>query len=176
MVKMLKIILFILFFLLALIYFVPKSSLYYYGEQNLEKEHIVINNETLKESLFQLDVQNFELYYNNIESVNVKNMSFTLLVLSNNISLQDIKLNSIVQDFLPLSIETITVHQDIFNPLVINLNAKGAFGVINGTFHLLEKQLKMTLNPSKQMLQSYKKSLLYFKKEKQGTYSYAKTF
>jgi len=175
MVKISKIVFFILFFLLSLIYFVPKSSLYYYAEHSLEKEHIVINNEKVIENLFQLELQEFELYYNNIQSAEVNTMSLRLLIFSNTIEIEGVKLNSIAKDFIPLSIDNITLHQDIINPLLITINAKGLFGSIHGTFHLLEREVNITLNPSTQMLKSYKRTLSYFKKI-EGEYYYAKTF
>jgi len=174
--KLLKFSAYTLFFVFALMVFVPKSSLYYLLEENIKKFDIVISQETLEESLFSLEIQNLEISAKKIESGVVQEAEITLLLFYNSVHLREIKLSSLVEAYLPSKIEELDVTYTIFNPLVLKIEANGEFGELNAEYEILDKNLSLRLSPSNMMLKKYKKSMKMFKKSEDGEYVYAKSF
>jgi len=170
-----KFFVYLLFFIFALILFMPKSSLYYFAETELKEFGVLISNETLVESFSTLKVKNLDVSVKGIESVDIVSADFTLLGVYNNISFQNIKLSSIVEAYLPSKIEDMNIVYSLLHPLSIRAKAIGDFGEVNANFDLLELKLKADLKPSKLMLRRYRSSLHFFKKSKEGEYIYAKS-
>ncbi|MDF1878180.1 hypothetical protein JHD46_00850 [Sulfurimonas sp. SAG-AH-194-C20] len=174
--KLLKLFAYILFFIFALIVFVPKSSVYYLLEKNLKKFDVVVSKESLSESLFSLEADNLEVSVKGIEGGVVETANITFLLFYNNVSFRNIKLSSLVEAHLPSEIDRIDVTYTLFHPLVLVLHAKGQFGEINGEFNILKRDLNVTLRPTNTMLKKYKLSMKIFQKYKDGAYIYAKSF
>ena len=174
--KMSKFLAYILFFLLAFIYFSPKIALYYMAEKELSKFDVVISNEIVKDSGFSLELEDASLYVKSIESAQAKETSLTLLGVYNTLNVKDIKLSSAVGAFLPLNIYVIDASYMLFNPLNVTVSAEGEFGEMKASFNILEKLLHVEIYPSSLMLQKYKSSLREFNKNEDGSYSYDKNF
>jgi len=174
--KLGKFFIYFFFFVFALILFTPKESIYYLAEQNLKKFDVVISKESLKSTLFSLNIENLEITTKGIDSAIIEKADITLLLFSNNITLENIKLSSVVDSFVPSKISNIELNYTIFNPLVLTGELEGKFGVADVKLHILDRNLSVVLYPSKLMLKGYKKSLNYFTKGEEGEYKYAKTF
>lgn len=166
---------YLLFFILALILFMPKTSLYYFGELQLKQFGIVISNETLVDSFSSLKAEKLDISVKGVESAYIDSMEFTFLGVYNDVKLEKIKLSSIVEAYLPSKIKLVNIEYSVLNPFNIQADSIGEFGEIDIEFNLLELQLKAELRPSKLMLQKYKRTLRFFKKSKKGEYSYAKS-
>ena len=176
MVKVLKLLAYMLFFVLALVYFIPKDSVYYYAENQLKLHKIILSQEEIVENKFSLDINNAELLYSEIESAQVENINLKFFLVYNSINVENITLSEMANSFVPTQIQTLHVEYTIFNPLSVRLNAVGDFGEIDASFNILDTNATAILIPSKIMLQKYKKSLRYFKKNENGEYQYDKTF
>ena len=156
--------------------FSPKSSVYYFGEHELKKFGVVISEETLHESTLSLEIKNLNISLKEIESAVVKKVDITLLLAYNSIHLENIKLSSLVESYLPSKIDSLDLKYTIFNPLHIKGEALGQFGEATIDVSISDRNATLSLKPSKKMFTSYKKTLRMFKKSKNGEYVYAKTF
>ncbi len=176
MVKILKFLAYVTFFLLALIYFIPKSSVYYYVEQELALKKVIVSQEKIVENSFSLDIKDATLFYDEIQSAKIQNVNTKLFLVYNSVEAQNIVLSDMVSSFIPVNIDTLTIKHTFFNPLKLELNAKGKFGEMSGEVNILDKNISIILIPSKIMLLKHKNSLAKFKKNEKGEYQYDKTF
>lgn len=75
--KVLKTLLLTLFFILTLIYFFPKENLYFLVEEKLQKEKIIISNETIEFNFIGFFLKDFDLYYDGIKVAKIENLDIT---------------------------------------------------------------------------------------------------
>ena len=167
---------YVLFFILALMYFSPKVSLYHLMEKELKKYDVVISDERVEDRGFSLDVNSLTLYAKGINSASVENINIKLLALYNSIDISNIRLSSIATTFIPVRINELHITYSIFNPLNITAEGSGGFGEAEGTFNILKRTLNLNVIPSPKMLKQYKNSMRKMKKNEDGSYSYDKSF
>jgi hypothetical protein len=167
---------YVIFFTLALMYFTPKASLYYMLEKELKKYDVILSGETVSDNGFSLSLENSNVYVKDIQSAQVKDANIKLFALYNSIHIQGIVLSDVAGTFLPLEIKNTNIVYSIFDPLNVNLNSKGDFGSANGSFNLVDKKLHLDVMPSDTMKRKYRNSMRQLKKQKDGSYSYDKTF
>jgi len=173
--KLLKFVAFLLFFIFALILFVPKESFYYLLEQKLEKFDFIISNEKLEDKTLSLNIENLDISAKGIEALTIKEADVLILGLYNSVELQNIQLSSLVESYLPAKIEKVDISYTILNPLVVQADGYGTFGDARVAVNILEKKARLVLKPSKIMLNKYRNSLRKFKKSKNGEYIYEKS-
>ncbi len=176
MVRILKLLGYTLFFILALIYFMPKVSLYHYAEQKLAENKIIFSNESAVDNGLSLKLSNVNVSYSEIQSATVKNIDIKLLIFYNSLSVENIELSSMASSFVPLHIKTLDIKYTILNPVTIIANASGEFGEANARLNILDKNVTILLTPSKLMLNKYKNTLQSLRKNQSGEYEYVKTF
>jgi len=176
MVKLLKFLAYIIFFIFALIYFLPKQSLYYFAEQELEKQQVIFSDEEIIEKTFSLQLQHSTLSYQSISSAEVAYIDIKLLAFYNVITIQDINISSVASTFIPLNVNKVEVKQTLFNPLNVVFKAYGEFGEAEGVFHILDKNVSLILKPSPLMLKEYGSTLRELHKNEKGEYQYDQTF
>lgn len=174
--KLSKFLAYTLFFIFALMVFIPKSSLYYLLEENMKKFDIVISKETLQENIFSLKVQNLEISFKDIHGAVIEEADITLLFFYNSLKFENIKLSSLLEAYLPAKIQELQVTYTIFKPLLVKIEAEGEFGEMQAEVDILERNLSIKLQPTNIMLKQYKKSIKMFKKSQEGDYVYAKSF
>jgi len=176
MVKVLRIFTYMVFFILALIYFIPKSSVYYYVEKELELYNIILSQEEIVQNNFSLDINNAQVTYQKIDSAEIENIDVKIFLVYNSIDLVNVKLSSMASAFIPTKIDILNLKYSVINPLHIEVEASGEFGDVKGEIDVVDRNLSMILSPSELMLKKYKNSLKLFKKNEQGEYEYDKTF
>lgn len=164
------------FFLLALMYFTPKESLYFLLEKELKTYDVIISNEELKDSGFTLKLENAELFVKSIKSASAKEVNVKIFALYNSVTLSDITLSSVAASFIPLKIDELSVAYSILNPLKIKAYGVGEFGEAGAAFNLLDRTLHIDVQPSDKMKKEYRNSMRQLQKSEDGGYSYDKTF
>lgn len=169
--KILKFFMYIALFIGSLIVFLPKESLYNFAEKELEKHQIVVSNEVRDEKILTLNVSNANLYFEGINIGKFENLSFCSYFVYTKVNLNQLSLMDSFSAFLPSPISNITLKHSILNFSKIFINSSGAFGELNAQFDIFTKTLKVELNASKIMKDSYLKSLSYMKLEN-GVYTY----
>lgn len=174
--KLLKFFGFLLFFLFALMAFMPKESFYFLLEEQIKPYGVIISNEVLDGGIFALDIKNLEISVKGIESAVVESARVTLLGVYNEVAFTNIELSSLVENYAPPSIQSVAISYTLANPFAIKATAQGDFGEAKGSFSFLELSAQVKLTPSTLMQMQYAKSLKMLKKDADGEYSYAKTF
>lgn len=167
---------YLMFFILALIYFSPKSSTYYLLESKLEPLGVVISSEVLKDSGFSLNIEDAKISFKSIDSATVGFSEVKIFGIYNSLSLFDIRLSTTAKTFLPLKIKSAKVTYSILHPLSIRANARGVFGSLEANFNIIDTTLRIVVVPSQKMLKNYKSSLKNLKKDDNGGYVYDKSF
>lgn len=160
------------FFIVALLYFTPKVSLYYFLETKLNQLNIVIGLEEAVDNGFTLDLKHQTVYYKSIQSATIKEANLHFFILYNALNFKDITLSSIAKSFFPLYIENATIQYTLFNPLYLQVAIDGEFGKSNVRYSILKRTLHIELLPSDLMLNSYMNTLKNMHKNKEGEYSY----
>ena len=163
---------YLLFFIMALILFVPKSNLYFFMEKSIKPYGVILSNETLHPELFSLNISHIDVSVQGIDSAVIHEAKITLLGVYNAVELKGIRLADVAKSWIPLYVAEATLHYSVVNPLVIEGFTKGDFGEAKAVFSLKEQHLHVVLKPSKLMIQKYKNSLRKLKKLKSGEYIY----
>ena len=176
MVKISKIFAYFVFFILALIYFLPKLNLYYYLENELQNHQIVLKEKIKIGTGFALELKSTDVFYNSIDIAKVENIKLKIFFLYNTMQVKNVKLSNLAASFIPEDIEQIDIRYSIINPLNIVAHLNGGFGVANINFNVLDKNVSVDLIPSKIMLQRYQNTLRNFTKTGDKEYKYVKTF
>ena len=164
------------FFIVSLMAFFPKENIYFLLEKELKNFDVIISKEHVSSTLLSLNLQKLEVTTKGIESALIEDVSVTLLVFSNSMTLENIKLSSLVEAYLPSKIDALQVTYTIFDPLHINAVGTGSFGEAEASFNISSRELEVILKPSKKMLSKYRNSLRRFKKSENGEYVYVQSF
>ena len=174
MVKIAKFFGYLFFFLAMVLFFLPKVELFYLAEKQLEPLKIVISNEKLHDSGFSLELRDAKVYFEGIESANIEQLKISPWVFTNSVTLRNIELSHAAKSFVPLDVESVELSYHLFNPVAVNIYAKGGFGELTGELDLINRTVMIFMNPSPKMRKEYAHTLRHLKKEKNGEYSYAK--
>ncbi len=172
--KLLKFFAYPLFFILALMYFIPKTNIYYFLEQKLKPYGVVISSEEIKEGMLTLEIDNADVSLKAIDSAHIAEIKVGIFALYNSVTLNDITLSSAAESLVPLSIAHAKVGYAIWNPLHVTAHAQGDFGEADVKFNLINMSLHLHLTPSDIMLKNYKNTLQNLSKNEQGEYVYDK--
>ncbi|MBL0687298.1 MAG: hypothetical protein JJV95_07495 [Sulfurospirillum sp.] len=168
--------LYLIFLILSIMYFTPKSNFYYFAEKQLQKIDIIISTETIDDRLLTFKVEYLDVSYNEIQSAKIDSVTIKIFGIYNSLNFENIVLSSVAQSFLPLNIENIHIVYSILNPLNIKIHALGDFGETNIEFNFIGRVLHVVLNPSELMLQDYQHTLQKLNKNENGEFIYDKTF
>lgn len=165
-----------LFFIFALLFFIPKISLYHYAEKEMQKQKLVFSNEEAIDKAFALSLHDIDLSYDSIESAKIQNVEIKLFVFFNHIRIENIELSDVAASFLPLKIHKLDIKYTLLNPLEILASSKGEFGEASARVNILDRNASVILIPSELMKKKYTKTLRTLKKNTEGSYEYAKNF
>ncbi len=174
--KLMKFLAYCLFFIIALIYFAPKISAYYFLESQIKPFGVIVSGEDLRDNGFSLEIENADISFKAIESAKIKEIHVKIYGVYNGVSFEDISLSSTVASFIPLHVTSASVTHTIIDPLNVHAFIEGEFGEAEATYDILANGVKVTLKPSDIMLKKYKSTLRSLSKNGNGEYVYEKTF
>ncbi|MBU0720377.1 hypothetical protein KJ877_03475 [bacterium] len=167
---------YLFFFLLALMYFTPKLSVYYFLEEQIKPFGVVISRESLTDKGLTLKIEHASISAKSIESANIAEIDIGIFGLYNSAEFQDIKLSSAAGAFVPLKIQNAKIVHSVLDPLHVNAQALGEFGEAAVSFDIMQKAVRLVLKPSALMLRNYQSTLRNLKKSENGEYVYDKNF
>jgi len=177
MVKKLALFLFyVMFFIMAFIYFAPKVNIYYFAEEQLQKKGIILNDETLIDEGFSLEIKNATLYVKTLETAKIQKIKLNFFLLYNSVEVKDALLSDMASRFIPLHVKSFYFTYTIFDPLHVRGKCSGEFGKASISINLAKRTLKMLIKPSKKMLSNYRVTLQNLKKDKNGGFVYEQSF
>lgn len=174
--KLYKFLAFSLFFILAVMYFTPKVSVYYFAEEMLKEYGIIISKEEAVDNGLTLTLSHGIVSFKGIDSATLDELNIKLFGVYNSLDVNGVLLSSTAAAFVPLKIEHIEASYSVINPLYAIASAEGEFGSAELEFSILDNSIHLLLKPSKLMLQKYKSTLRNLKKNEEGEYVYDKTF
>lgn len=172
--KLLKFLGYTLFFVFALVLFMPKESFYYLLEKELKSFDLVISGETLHERLFSLELENLSITAKGVDAAEIGSTDVVLFGFYNRVLFENIELSSLVSSYAPPHIEELRVSYTLLNPLEIKAFAQGDFGEAKVALNLIDRELNAVVEPSKLMQTKYKNTMNMLKKDENGEYTYAK--
>ncbi len=161
-------------FLFFVVIFLPKDALWYQMEERIKSFHITIDNETLTNGTGRLEVKEPIIYYDNLELFRIKELTLSLWLLSQEVTLHKLYAGKDLKLLKGISIDTLSLKEYLFNPLRIDIEAKGNFGSLKGAFSLTAKELKLIIKPTA-LLRSKRAVMRLLKQSKEG-YIYVKRF
>lgn len=173
--KFLKILVYIFTFIFTIFLFLPKESIYYFVEQNLLKNKIIISNEIVNENLFGLDISNGQIYYENINVASVDKIEIQSFLFYSKIKVNDIKLMDSFENMAPSPIDEIEIKYSVLKFDKIEINSNGLFGELTGFVDIINRVVSLELIASNKMKDSYSK-ILKNMKLKEGKYYYEYKF
>ena len=130
------VLIFIVALYLGLIFFMPKSELYYFVEKQLNKQGVAIDNEVLNSKPTSLDILHPVAYYQGVDVARVAKIKVTPLLFINKVEADDIELLNIAKKFLNVTVSSLKLNHSILKPFRVKIDAKGSFGVANGYANL----------------------------------------
>lgn len=170
--KILKFLFFALFFIVAVVVFLPKKNLYYFAEEELANSKIVIGNERVEEHPFGLNFEHADIFVEGIRAAKVMDATLKTYLVRTVFEANKIRLSGMAKSFLPTRIEHLDVHYDLWHPLKLYFSADGEFGKAKGSVLLQKRKMILMLYPSKTMQSKYARILRRMKKHKGGVYGY----
>lgn len=168
--SLLKSLLIFIFFIFALLIFLPKENLYYFALKKAYEEKIFVNSKSIKDDGLSLSIQKSIIYYDDIQALKVENINLNLYLIHNTINIYDIALDDMLRQFLPSKIKSLEISHSILNPLVVDIKANLVQAKAYGSFDILTNTISLNIKPSKQFLVLYKKLLKNMKKLENGEY------
>ncbi|QOY53911.1 hypothetical protein HUE87_08385 [Candidatus Sulfurimonas marisnigri] len=174
MVKIGRFFAYFLFFTLAIMYFTPKVSVYYYLEQKLNSYSVIVSKEDVKDNGFGLSIKDAVVSVKTVDSATISNIEINLFTVYNTIDFKGITLSPVATSFLPLHVKSVNIKYSIFDPLNIKAVSVGEFGEVDSYFNIIDRVFHLNLKPSKIMLKDYKNTLKNLKKSENGEYIYEK--
>ncbi len=172
---LLKIFIYILIFFISLFVFLPKEKIYNLAEKKLILQNIIISNEVRKEKTFSLDLNDIEIYYNEINTAIIKEAKINTYLFLSSIEITDIRVSNSFRNILPNKIRNLELKHSILDFKKINIFSKGDFGEFEAEFLIFENKIIGELKPSYVMRTKYKNLLKQFKL-REGRYYYEYKF
>ncbi len=175
MVRVLKFLAYLLFFMLMLSVTFPKANVLYKAQELLLAYQVKFVPVTIRERALSLEIESMSIAYKGIRAVELAQTEISLFGVYNSIAVKDLRLVGIVKNFIPSKIASAHISYSILDPFAIKAEAEGDFGKADISYLLKEKRVAVALHPSALMQQQFKSSLSLFKKSKDGVYHYEKS-
>jgi len=127
-----KVLIVIVSVLIASLIFMPKKELYFALEHKLVDFNIKINEGSINDTLFGLEITDADLYAQGIKVAHISNIDFTTLFIYNSISMSDISVDSSLKSMAPQNIANAKLTYSIISPLKVKISSNGDFGKVEG--------------------------------------------
>ena len=162
--------------LVTVLYFIPKTNLYYKLEHKLQPYEIVIHNEHVDDKWFWLEITDAQLYIQKLESLHVQKTQIMLFGIYNKVDMEGITLASTLGHFVPNEIQTVNLRYALYDPFNVNATVVGNFGTAEIALNLYEGLATTSITASKLMKSRFSATLENFTRDKKGVYHYEYRF
>jgi len=160
----------ILIFLIAIvagfIIFMPKLSIYYYLEQKLAQQGVVIYNEKVNSTIGKFSLSHANISYQGADVAEVSYLEVKPLVAYNSVEARGVELVGMAKQFLNVGIDNFKAKHTLLKPYIVKLDANGTFGSAHGYANLKERILHIDIVDAKN-ISSIKK---FLKRGEKGWY------
>jgi hypothetical protein len=162
-----KILLFITFFYLGIVLFMPKINLYYTLEGLMKKEHVEIKEGRLVDRWIDLKIEDATLFYDGIASVRVDELTISPWLFYNKIIAKNIQPTAEIKRMMDVKASEVEIRYSLLDYKSIMIEAEGDFGVLHGSLDILSRNLRLILEPSAKF-KNHDVVRRYFKKGEEG--------
>lgn len=145
-------------FFLTLIFlwlFAPKIELYYLLEKSLKKNNIILSNETVTDTWYGLNISNADLYIelngDTMKVANAVELNLNFFFLYNTLTINQVTMDKALSKLAPKSINNLNARYSILNPLKVELDGDGSFGVLDGEVRLIERKVEILFPVAKDL-------------------------
>ena len=126
---------------LALLLFMPKTELYYTVEKILAKQDIKLNEKSIEEGLFSLNITGLTVFIKGIPLITIEEVNVFTLLFYTSLSVEDLIVDKALHSQVPAFTKEAHAGHHLFNPMNLTLDANGSFGEIEGTVDLAQSNL-----------------------------------
>ena len=134
---------------LAIIVLMPKREFYYKLEEELAKYDIILNEETIDEGLFSLDLKQVSIYVKGINVATVEEMKLATFIVYSCVELRVLQVDDSLKNMVPSKTDKATAMHSVFSPFKVLVDASGTFGEMSGSIDLREQKVRLDFNESK---------------------------
>ena len=162
--------------LVTVLYFVPKTNLYYKLEHQMQAHGIIVHNEHIDDKKFWLEITDAELYIQKIQSLHVQTTKVMLFGVYNQVDLGNISLSPTLGEFVPKHIDAVKLCYALYNPFNITGLVQGDFGQAKINIDLYNGVFTANIEASMLMKSRFLTTLENFTRDKKGVYHYEYLF
>jgi len=134
---------------LAIIVLMPKREFYYKLEEELAKYDIILNEETIDEGLFSLDLKQVSIYVKGINVATVEEMKLATFIFYSCVELRALQVDDSLKNMVPSKTDKATAMHSVFSPFKVLVDASGTFGEMSGSIDLRAQKVRLDFNESK---------------------------
>lgn len=173
--KILKALIYVIFFIFISMVLLPKQELFYFLEKKLEEKNIVISNEQFENKALGFDLKYSDIYFEQINVANVEKLSIDTYLFYNQVSIKNVRLLDSFKSMFPTPLTNIYLTYSILDYENIQIKADGIFGKLYGSINLFDRKAIVYLEATSSMKNSYS-NVLRQMKFKDGRYVYEYKF
>lgn len=173
--KILKALIYVIFFIFISMVLLPKQELFYFLEKKLEDKNIIISNEQFENKVLGFDLKYSDIYFEQINVANVEKLSIDTYLFYNQVSIKNVRLLDSFKSMFPTPLTNIYLTYSILDYENIQIKADGIFGKLYGTINLFDRKAIVYLEATSSMTNSYS-NVLKQMKFKDGRYVYEYKF
>jgi hypothetical protein len=168
--RLFKILLIVVVFFVSLICLLPKENLYYFVLENLQKQKVLVNSQSLQSKCFSFGALDSTVQYDGIEAVSIKKINIKLYIVQTKLELYNISIDNSLKNILPSEIKKLEIYHSIINPVEVIIKAKLAGAKAYGVFNIVTNTLVLNIDASNKFKRSYSKIIKNMKKQENGEY------
>lgn len=162
----------ILFFLwFSLIAFMPKTEFYYTLEKILNEEGVKLNEGSIEEGFFSLEITDITVYFKGIAVANIERIHLNTMLFFTKLVIEDVIVDETLHKQVPAKIASLQVSHSLLSPLEVSIDGNGSVGTFIGGYAVMDKKIALEFVETKNI--SMLKSILH--KGEKG-WSYEKSF
>ena len=134
---------------LAILVFMPRQALYYTLEEKLASEEIQLNEESIKEGWFGLELKGVDVYVKGILLARIEKATFYTLLFYTKIDIQNLLLDDSMASMFPTKINNIQATHNIVWATDIGLSMAKEDTLAQGNIDLSTGSIRVDFNESK---------------------------
>ena len=164
----LRILFYIVIFIITLIYFLPKNDLVSYVNSKVLAQYKINTKIKLENDMLNYVSSNSSISYQKNLVANVGTLNVSPYILFNEIKLTNINLKGMAGSLFPSKITHARLLYSVIDPTKINITIEGDFGKAIGYFDILSSLVHLEVTPSRTLQKNYSFLLKYMKKSKKS--------
>ena len=144
-----NIVVFIVAALIGSALFMPKQSLYYFLENKLAKNGIVIYDEKVKSNIGYFKLSHAKVSFQGADIAEIGSLKVLPFIVYNRIDAKNIELTGVAKSYLNAEIDMLKATHSILKPYIVKISANGSFGLANGYVNLKQRVIHIDIVDAK---------------------------